>query len=136
MMLVEKLYSENGINIFNIKEDKFKTNSVSIFFVDNLSRETVSRNALMIAMLKRGTNKYPKTLDLEKRKDELYRLSFGSGGYKKGETYIMHFFTNVINDKFKSFAFIAINRMEETTKNIINSLPLNRLLNFIDDYKE
>lgn len=118
-MILEKLYSGNGVNIFNIKEDRFKTNNISVFFVDNLSRDTVSTNALMMSVLKRGTNKYPKTLDLERRKDELYRLSFGCGGYKKGETYIMHFFTNVIDDKFTIDNKSLIKEAFEFVKDII-----------------
>lgn len=99
-MKVKELYSSNGVKIFNVREDKFKTNTINVFFVDNLTRERVSANALMMTVLKRGTNKYPKTQQLERRKEELYGLSFDCLGYKKGETQVLHFFANIIDDKF------------------------------------
>ncbi|MBP5426966.1 MAG: insulinase family protein [Clostridiales bacterium] len=99
-MSLEKLYSGNGINIFNIKEDRFKTNSISVFFVDKLSRSTVSTNALMVSVLNRGTNKYKETLDLERRKAELYGLRLDCEGNKHGDLYIMSFQVDVIDDKF------------------------------------
>lgn len=134
-MVVEKLYSCNGISIFNIKEDKFKTNRVSVFFVDNLSRDTVSINALMMAVLNKGTNKYPKTLDLEKRKDELYRLSFGAAAYKKAETHVMHFCANVIGEQFVSDGGKLIKDTFEFLRDAILD-PYLRDGKFDDEYLE
>lgn len=100
MIILEKLYDKNGISIFNIREDKFKTNMINIFFVDNLKKETAPVNALMMAVLKRGTKNYPKTIDLEKKKEELYGLSFGCGISKKGEANLLNFYINVIDNKY------------------------------------
>lgn len=99
-MSLEELFNANGIRIFNIKENKFKTNTINIFFVDHLSRDTVAKNALMMAVLKRGNMKYKKTLELEKRMDELYGLGLICDVYKKGEAHILQFYANVIDDRF------------------------------------
>ena len=46
------------------------------------------------------------------------------------------FAQNVINDKFKTFAFKAIDNMTATTDQIINNVPLSLVLKFIEDYSE
>ncbi len=120
-MVLKELFSGDGIKIFNIKEDKFKTNTINVFFVDNLSRDTVAKNALMMAVLKRGTNKYPKTLELEKRMDELYGLGFGCDIYKKGETNVLQFYAGVIHDEF---AIDNENLIEEAFS-FLNDIILN-----------
>ena len=100
MIILEKLFEENGISIFNIRDDKFKTNTINIFFADNLEKKTVAVNALMMAVLKRGTKSYPKTIDLEKKKEELYGLSFGCGISKRGESNLLSLYINVMDNKY------------------------------------
>ncbi len=46
------------------------------------------------------------------------------------------FAQNVIEDKFKTFAFKAIDDMMATTDQIINNVPLSLILKFIEDYSE
>lgn len=135
MINLEELYSENGISIFNIPQDKFKTNTINIFFIDNLSRENVAKNALMMSVLKRGTSNYPKTVDLEKKQDELYSLNFGCDVYKKGEAQVLQFYTNVIHDRFTSNNENLIDEAFSFIKDIIlNPYIVNNSFN--SDYIE
>ena len=56
---VKKIASANGITLFWIQTQKFKTNSINIFFHDNLTNENASKNALIPAVLRRGCSKHP-----------------------------------------------------------------------------
>ena len=130
VIILEKLYSQNGVSIFNIPQDKFKTNTINIFFVDNLSKENVAKNALMLSVLKRGTKNYPKTLDLKKKQEELYGLSFGCDVYKKGETQVLQFHANVIDNRFTPNNENLINEAFLFIKDIIlNPYIVNGLFN-------
>jgi len=61
---VSKIYSTEGIEVYKISTEKFKTNSINIFFQDNLSRETASMNAMVPAVLRRGCSKFPTYKDI------------------------------------------------------------------------
>ena len=55
---IEKELKE-GIKFHQIKTDKFKTNLVAIFLTTSLKRETVTQNALISSVLRRGTQNMP-----------------------------------------------------------------------------
>ncbi|NTV90216.1 MAG: insulinase family protein [Clostridiales bacterium] len=95
-----KIESFKGTDIFWIKTDKFKTNSINIFFLDNLNREHASKNALLPAVLKRGTSGYPTYGDIARRLEELYGASFDCETSKKGEAQIIQFYTEFLSDKY------------------------------------
>ncbi|MDQ2086890.1 pitrilysin family protein [Herbivorax sp. ANBcel31] len=97
---VEKLASSNGITLFWIKTQKFKTNSINIFFHDNLTYEDVSKNALVPAILRRGCSKYPSIRDISLYLEDLYGTSFDCGVTKKGENQIIQFYIEYISDKY------------------------------------
>lgn len=56
---VVKIDSFNGIDVYKIGMDKFKTCAINIFFHDNISRKNVTLNAMIPAVLRRGSEKYP-----------------------------------------------------------------------------
>jgi hypothetical protein len=58
-IIPEIIMNQDGIKVFFIKTGKFKTNSIHVFFHDNLERDTVTLNALLPAVLRRGTAKWP-----------------------------------------------------------------------------
>ena len=62
----------NGVFLNYLKSDKFKTSFLSINFLNQLSRENASLNALVPFVLKRGTMSYPNMEALSARLDELY----------------------------------------------------------------
>lgn len=97
---VKKVASFNGITLFWIQTQKFKTNSINIFFHDNLTNENVSKNALIPAVLRRGCTKYPSIRDISLYLEELYGTSFDCGVTKKGENQIIQFYIECISDKY------------------------------------
>src|SRR5690606_11865240 len=94
--------SFNGITLFWIPTNKFKTNSINIFFHDNLTNANASKNALIPAVLRRGCTKYPSIRDISLYLDELYGTSFDCGVTKKGENQIIQFYIEYISDKYIS----------------------------------
>lgn len=51
----DKIDIKNGIKLHTIQTDKFKTNLISVILTTKLDRENVTRNALIPAVLRRGT---------------------------------------------------------------------------------
>lgn len=90
----------NGIRVYKIETNKFKTNSINIFFHDNLSRENASKNALLPAVLRRGSVNFPTIQDISLYLEELYGATFDCGVSKKGENQIIQFYLDFISDKY------------------------------------
>jgi len=92
--------SINGIDVYHIRTEKFKTNTINIFFHDNLSRENVTKNALLPAILRRGCKRLPTFQDIALNLEELYGATFDCGVVKKGERQILHFYLEYVSDKY------------------------------------
>ena len=58
-MLDKKIEIKEGIKFHEINTNKFKTNLFAIFLSMPLTRENVTKNALLTAVLRRGTQKFP-----------------------------------------------------------------------------
>jgi predicted Zn-dependent peptidase len=95
-----KVDSFNGIDIYRIDTDKFKTSSIHIFFQDNLTRENVTKNALLPAVMRRGSEAYPTFRDIAMELEKLYGASFDCGVGKKGERHLIHFYTEFLSKRY------------------------------------
>lgn len=92
--------SFNGIDIYVIRSDKFKTSSIHFYFQDNLEREYVTTNALLPAVIRRGSEDYPTSRDITMRLEELYGASFDCGVSKKGERHLLYFYTEFLSRRY------------------------------------
>lgn len=90
----------NGIEVFHIPTDKYKTESINIFFYDNLCRENASLNAMVPAVMRRGTARHPSYRELSLKLEELYGASFDCGVSKKGELQLIHFYMDFVRDRY------------------------------------
>ncbi len=54
------------------RQKKFKTINLSFKFVTNLSRDKVTKRALLPYLLQQGTKNYPTAIQLRQKLDELY----------------------------------------------------------------
>ena len=106
---------KQGIKAHLIKTDLFKTNMISVIITVPLMRETVTKNALTVSMLRRGTANFKTQLELSRELENLYGAAFECGIDKYGDNQILRFYIDSINDKF------ALNN-EEILKNTINIL--------------
>ena len=50
---------KKGIKMHTIKTDKFKTNLIAVFLTTKLTREDVTKNALVSTILRRGSKNMP-----------------------------------------------------------------------------
>lgn len=99
-MSVMTKHIKNGVDFRLIKAEKFKTNMISVFFNIPLSRNTVTKAALLPSVLKRGTEKHPTMTELSKYLDELYSATIRSGIRSKGDGEVIYFSIEYIRDEF------------------------------------
>ena len=91
---------KEGIKLHFIHNEKFKTNLVSVFITTKLTRENVTKNALIPAILRRGTKNMPTQETISKTLEEMYGASFNCGIDKRGDNQILKFYMESINDNF------------------------------------
>ena len=99
-MKYEKHELKEGINLHTIKTDKFKTNLVAVFLTTKLSRENVTKNALISMILRRGSKNMPTQEDISKTMEDMYGASFDCGLDKTGDNQVLKFYIESINDNF------------------------------------
>lgn len=97
---IEKLASFCGIDVYRVNTEKFKTSSINFFFQDNLTRDNVTRNALLPAVMRRGSEAYPTSRDISLQLEKLYGASFDCGVTKKGERHIIQFYTEFLSQQY------------------------------------
>ena len=91
---------KQGITFHKINTNKFKTNLFAIFLTTKLEKETVTKNALLTAVLRRGTKNLPTQELISKSLENMYVASFDCGVEKTGDNHIMKFYLESINDEF------------------------------------
>ena len=91
---------KKGIKLHTIQTDKFKTNLMSVFLTTKLQRETVTKNALISAVLRRGTQNMPNQELISKQLEKMYGASFDCGLDKTGDNQILKFYIETINDNY------------------------------------
>lgn len=91
---------KKGIKLHVLNTDKFKTNLVAVFLTTKLERETVTANALISAVLRRGTNNMQTQEEISKQLEELYGASFDCGIDKTGDNQVLKFYIETVNDAF------------------------------------
>ena len=99
MNYIEKKIKK-GIKLHILNTDKFKTNLVAVFLTTKLEKETVTPNALISAMLRRGTNNLKTQEEISKKLEELYGASFDCGIDKTGDNQVLKFYIQTINDDY------------------------------------
>lgn len=91
---------KKGINLHIIETDKFKTNLIAVFLTTKLTRESVTKNALVSTLLRRGTETMRTQEEISKQMEELYGASFDCGLDKTGDNQVIKFYIETINDSF------------------------------------
>ncbi|MBP3256162.1 MAG: insulinase family protein [Clostridia bacterium] len=96
----EKIEIKQGIKFHKIKTNKFKTNLFAIFLNTALSRENVTKDALITALLRRGTMELKSQDLISKELENMYGAGFDCGIEKSGDYHTFKFYLEVINDDF------------------------------------
>ena len=96
----KKINIKNGITLHSIDTDKFKTNLVSIFLSINLTRENVTKNAVLSSILRRGTANFKTQEEISKKLEDMYGAEFNSGLDKIGNNHVLKLYLESLNDSF------------------------------------
>ena len=96
----ERIQIDNGIYLNLIHTDKFKSNLLSYYFLRPLSKDEVTKNALLPLVLKRGTEEYDTNLKIQKKLEETYGANFSISINKRGEKQVLRFTVESINGDY------------------------------------
>ena len=90
----------HGVQFNTIIDNRFKTNRISINFVTALKNETVTTNALIPQLLKKGYVGCENYTELNRKLEELYGAYIHADVHKKGDYQILTICITGIDDKF------------------------------------
>ena len=135
MEYVEKDIKE-GIKVHIINTENFKTNLISVFLTTKLSRENVTKNSLISAILRRGSKNMKTQEEISKQMEEMYGASFDCGLDKTGDNQVLKFYIESLNDKFLPHE--GENLLKESLEKLFEIVfnPLIENESFIEEYVE
>lgn len=96
----KQILIKEGIKAHFIETDLFKTNLICIILTTKLERDTVTKNALIPFLLRRGTNNLKTQTEINKKLEEMYGATYDCGIDKIGDNQALKFFVETINDKY------------------------------------
>ena len=99
-MKYKQIEIKKGIKLNVIQTNKFKTNLIAIMLTTKLDRENVTKNALIPAVLRRGTKTLKTQEEINKKLEEMYGASLDCGLDKTGDNQVLKFYIETINDEF------------------------------------
>ena len=91
---------KKGIKLHEIQTQKFKTNLIAVFLTMPIERENVTKNALVSAVLRRGSKNMPTSAKISQEMEEMYGAGFDCGIDKTGDNQVLKFYIEAINDNF------------------------------------
>lgn len=100
MEAIKNIEIKKGINLHIIKTNKFKTNLLSVFLSTPLSKKSVTKNALIPAVLRRGSKNMNTQDEISIALEEMYGASFDCGIDKIGDDQVLKFYLETINNEF------------------------------------
>ena len=109
------------MKINKIKSKKFVTNAIAIYLTTKLDKETITMNALIPEILKRGTENYKTQLDISKKLEDMYGAAFNFSREKVGNFFVMKFYINTLENRYlpedKNLAQEGINLLSDIVFN-------------------
>jgi len=124
---------KKGVKLHYLETKKFKTNIMAIFVTMPLTREGITKEALIPAVLKRGTENFKTQEEISIELENMYGASFDCGIEKTGDNHILKFYIETIGDEFTP-------KQENLSKEAINLLleivfnPLTENNQFLSNY--
>lgn len=109
---------KQGIKAHFIKTDLYKTDLTCIIITTPLKRESVTKNALIPFLLRRGTKKFPTQSLINKEMENMYGASFNCGIDKMGDNVVLKFYIESISNEY------ALNNENILKMNLENLLDI------------
>ena len=91
---------KKGIKVHLIKTNKFKTNLFALFLTVPLDRKNITQNALLPAVLRRGTSNYKTQEDISIELENMYGATLDCGVDKTGDNQLVKFYLETLNDEY------------------------------------
>ena len=107
------------MKIERMKNNKFKTNEIAIFLTVPLQRDTITMNALLPAVLRRGTQKYRNQIEIGKQLENMYGSFFNCGIDKAGDYCVLKFYIETICNKYANNSEDLIEQSMELIREIV-----------------
>lgn len=128
---MRKIADYNGVEIYYIPSDKFKTASISVSFCDNISRDRAFLNSLLPAVLGRGCRSCPTYRDIAIKCQELYGTDMGSDTDRRGEIQLIQFSAEFPRDEYISAlsSGVAGTNMKTEILSEVFSVMLDMIMN-------
>ncbi len=98
--MIQSLQLQPGIFLRGCTDTRFKTNCLSLQLVRPMRREEASANALISAVLLRGTEHYPDIRDITRHLDDLYGATVGSLVRRVGDYQTTGFYCSFTQDRY------------------------------------
>ena len=124
---------EEGIKLHKINTNKFKTNLLAVYLTTKLNRENITKNALILSILKRGTNNLKTQEDINIKLEDLYGAEFNCGIDKIGKDSVFKFYIESLND---DFTYKKENVLKESVNTLFDIIfnPLTENGHFSEEY--
>ncbi len=91
---------KDNINLYYVKDDKYKTTSITAYVNRRLKREEVTKNALLSKVLARGTSKYNTIETINEHLENLYGTLYSIDVLKKANVQCLQCSVSNISDKY------------------------------------
>lgn len=91
---------KRGITLHQINTNNFKTNLYAIFLATPITRENVTKDAVISAVLRRGTNNIKSQELISQELESMYGASFDCGIEKTGDNHVFKFYLEALSDEF------------------------------------
>lgn len=122
--MIETMHLLEGVTLRCVRDSRFKQAALSIQFVRPMSREEAALNALMPAVLLRGSRHYPDIRAITNRLDELYGASVGNIVRRIGDYQTTGLYCGFIEDCYA----LEGDRILEPMMELVRELLLEPLL--------
>lgn len=99
-MEYKQIEIKKGIKLHTINTSKFKTNIIAVMLTTKLDKENVTKNAIIPAVLRRGTANLKTLEEINKKLEEMYGASLDCGLDKTGDNQVLKFYIESVNDEF------------------------------------
>lgn len=99
-MNYQKQEIKQGITVHQIHTENFKTNLYAIFLAIPLEKDKITSDALIGAVLRRGTQKFQTQESISKELEGMYGASFNCGIEKTGDNHIIKFYLETLSEEF------------------------------------
>lgn len=98
--MIQVIQLQPGITLRCFSAERFKQGCLSLQFLRPMCREEAAMNALIPAVLLRGTGRHPDMRSITLRLDDLYGASVGALVRRIGDYQTMGFYSSFIEDRY------------------------------------